>query len=578
MANKPGEANFFPDVPQFPSMGTFQPVYGKFDLTTYIQGASDYEIMSFLVGKYNACLEAYGTVTKLSTDTITAAHQLQDWINNWFDNLDVQEELNKKIDNMVANGTFANVLKPLVQGFSSPVFVDSTDKMTDHAKIYVLSTNGHIYQWDGNQFADTQSVYAQAQNAVLGYKGFPHSNPPTAPYDNLNTLPNNVFVWYQNASDVANAPENLTYNITVFTYNATPEQGPGATQFLVDDEGRLYTRIAWAGGSGQTVWTDWQGGSNVIQGRGRVFTGTKTPPAPYNDLNTLPNNTFTWYQYASTVSNAPENLEDQITVLTYNASPQQSAGATQLLVDDKGRLYTRLAWSYSGVETVWTDWQGGSNVIQVNPYSSKVYKPFNFNAKALFVGDSITYGFTSGTTTTTNNWPKLLNDRVGFTSYTNDALGGACITPNVNSVKSISQQVQDATDKTVKFLFIAGGVNDWQLNVELDTFRTAMTNLCNYINTNYPTDCNVIFITPINEAGWPNKGKYNLNEYRKIITEIANSNDTYARFSIIQGNEFEFPDENGDANYIASVFGDKLHPSELGYKAVYVPGVLSKIT
>ncbi len=64
MANKPGEANFFPDVPVYPEMGTFQPVYGKFNLTTYIQGASDYEIMAFLVGKYNACLEAYGTVTK----------------------------------------------------------------------------------------------------------------------------------------------------------------------------------------------------------------------------------------------------------------------------------------------------------------------------------------------------------------------------------------------------------------------------------------------------------------------------------------------------------------------------------
>lgn len=110
MANKPGKANFFPDVPEFPSMGTFQPVYGKFDLTTYIQGASDYEIMAFLVGKYNACLEAYGTITKLSTDTITACKQLQDWINSWFTNLDVQEEINKKLDSMVANGSFGTLL------------------------------------------------------------------------------------------------------------------------------------------------------------------------------------------------------------------------------------------------------------------------------------------------------------------------------------------------------------------------------------------------------------------------------------------------------------------------------------
>ena len=127
MANKPGEANFFPDVPEFPSMGVFQPIYGKFDLTTYIQGASDYEIMAFLVGKYNACLEAYGTVTKLSTDTITACKQLQDWINNWFTNLDVQEEINKKLDSMVADGSFGTLLH---QTFDTQINQQTTDAVT----------------------------------------------------------------------------------------------------------------------------------------------------------------------------------------------------------------------------------------------------------------------------------------------------------------------------------------------------------------------------------------------------------------------------------------------------------------
>ena len=127
MANKPGEANFFPDVPKFPSMGTFQPVYGKFDLTTYIQGASDYEIMAFLVGKYNACLEAYGNITKLSTDTITACKQLQDWINNWFTNLDVQEEINKKLDSMVTDGSFGTLLH---QTFDAQINQQTTSAVT----------------------------------------------------------------------------------------------------------------------------------------------------------------------------------------------------------------------------------------------------------------------------------------------------------------------------------------------------------------------------------------------------------------------------------------------------------------
>ena len=141
MANKPGEANFFPDVPEFPSMGVFQPIYGKFDLTTYIQGASDYEIMAFLVGKYNACLEAYGNITKLSTDTITACKQLQDWINSWFTNLDVQEEINKKLDKMVADGSFGTLLH---QTFDAQINQQTTSAVTKWLVANVTPTGSAV--------------------------------------------------------------------------------------------------------------------------------------------------------------------------------------------------------------------------------------------------------------------------------------------------------------------------------------------------------------------------------------------------------------------------------------------------
>ena len=110
MTNKPTPADFSPTVPEFPVIGQYQPIYGKFDLTTYIQGASDYEIMSFLVQCYNATLKGYSDVTQLSKDTATAYNQLQSWVNTWFDELDVSQEINAKIDKMVANGSFANLL------------------------------------------------------------------------------------------------------------------------------------------------------------------------------------------------------------------------------------------------------------------------------------------------------------------------------------------------------------------------------------------------------------------------------------------------------------------------------------
>lgn len=110
MANKPTPADFSPTVPDFPEIGQYQPIYGKFDLTTYIQGASDYEIMSFLVQCYNATLKGYSDVTQLSKDTVTAYNQLQTWVNTWFDELDVQQEINNKLQSMYEAGTLATAI------------------------------------------------------------------------------------------------------------------------------------------------------------------------------------------------------------------------------------------------------------------------------------------------------------------------------------------------------------------------------------------------------------------------------------------------------------------------------------
>ena len=169
MANKPGEANFFPDVPAYPEIGTFQPIYGKFDLTTYIQGASDYEIMAFLVGKYNATLEAYGTVTKLSTETIEAAHQLQDWINTWFDNLDVQQELNNKIDNMVADGSFGELLH---QTFDAQINQQTTNAVTNWLVANVTPTGSAVIVDKSLSIegaaADAKAVGDALTNIIIG--------------------------------------------------------------------------------------------------------------------------------------------------------------------------------------------------------------------------------------------------------------------------------------------------------------------------------------------------------------------------------------------------------------------------
>ena len=110
MANKPSPADFTPEIPDFPNVPSFLPCYGKFDLTTYIQGASDYEIMCKLVSLYNTMADGYGKVEKLSTDTQKAYVQLQDFVNTWFNNLDVTNEVSIILHRMVDDGSLEQVV------------------------------------------------------------------------------------------------------------------------------------------------------------------------------------------------------------------------------------------------------------------------------------------------------------------------------------------------------------------------------------------------------------------------------------------------------------------------------------
>lgn len=57
-------------------------------------------------------LETY--INERMTDFMTAYTQLQDYVNNYFDNLDVQQEINNKLDEMASDGTFNDLFDPVI--------------------------------------------------------------------------------------------------------------------------------------------------------------------------------------------------------------------------------------------------------------------------------------------------------------------------------------------------------------------------------------------------------------------------------------------------------------------------------
>lgn len=116
--------------------------------------------------------------------------KLKDYVDNYFKNLDVQKEINNKLDEMVLSGELENIIAPYIDKYTSdinkiidnmnstittnndninnkinemntkinsvtnmsPLVVSSISEMTDTTKMYVLTTDGKWYYYDGNNW------------------------------------------------------------------------------------------------------------------------------------------------------------------------------------------------------------------------------------------------------------------------------------------------------------------------------------------------------------------------------------------------------------------------------------------
>ena len=97
----------------------------------YDDSLSYYELLCKVVDYLNKTMEDVETLHGDVTNLHTAYEQLQNYVNTYFSTLDVQQEINNKLDVMATDGTLSNLLAPLVQGFSMPTFVNSVSEMTD---------------------------------------------------------------------------------------------------------------------------------------------------------------------------------------------------------------------------------------------------------------------------------------------------------------------------------------------------------------------------------------------------------------------------------------------------------------
>ena len=208
---------------------------------------------------------------------------------------------------------------------------------------------------------------------------------------------------------------------------------------------------------------------------------------------------------------------------------------------------------------------GITYILQQSGTAHILNSPYEFSGKkAFFFGDSITYGYiknADGTASraTKGGYPGFFSEAVGLT-HTNYGVSGSLF-GTYDNLGRIGDKIKSRA-LNCDFVFVAGGINDWQCGVSLSDFRQAVEDVCSYIDANF--DGEVIFITPINHSGRKPlvDPVAELREYREIITEIA----LLHNFSVVQGGLFDFPTVDSPDADKTLMFCDNLHPTEYGYQ------------
>ena len=151
---------------------------------------TDYQLLCKVVEYLNKVIEHQNALDDNYTELVTMYNNLVDFVNNYFDNLDVQEEINNKLDQMAQDGSLTALIKSYIDPYIveqnlaiesiddkvdtvsqnvntqlinmhnlldsinniTPLIASSTSEMTDTSRIYVNTTDGYWYYYDGDSW------------------------------------------------------------------------------------------------------------------------------------------------------------------------------------------------------------------------------------------------------------------------------------------------------------------------------------------------------------------------------------------------------------------------------------------
>ena len=419
------------------------------------------------------------------TETQYEFTQLYNFVHDYFDNLDVQEEINNKINSLVTDGTISNLLSPIVTQMSNPEIVNSTSEMTNNTKLYILSTSGELYYFNGGSFIGSGITYGSISNAYK-YNTVITAVEPLYNYSDIGSYGVNSSATINN-NDV---PEILRgrfltlVNILGFNSNVI-------AQILYPTDPALITM--------PYIRTYDKGKSEIIENWTNISESNQNMYC-YNDIirDVVPLTTLNKvgsYALANTCTTANEDI------------PETLRGAFLTLINIKGfsgNLITQLLYGANSIfncyyrvinenGNIYSNWI--TNAPKTNTYASNL-TPY----KWCVIGDSFTHGyFDEGEEPTIQSgkyagqlavYPFLIGNRNNM-NVTSLATNGLRLGGDNGFVATMLNSIPEDSD----YITIALGINDTPSHnntpigtindSDYSTFYGAWNVLMNYLFTNF---------------------------------------------------------------------------------------------
>ena len=180
-----------------------------------------------MYAKINQLVASVNNQNTAINEYIDKFNELHDYVYDYFDNLDVQREINNKLDKMLRDGSLEELISTYVDTYAdtyvnpkidnqnnrisaiedrvnslgnfAPIPVGNINQMTDQSKVYVLTTDGNWYYY--NNLNSEWTVGGTYQASALGLG--------SVDFDNLtNNLSKSIYTFSYDAKNLGSNLQN----------------------------------------------------------------------------------------------------------------------------------------------------------------------------------------------------------------------------------------------------------------------------------------------------------------------------------------------------------------------------------